>query len=281
MEGESYRVNLDVYNGPLDLLLYLIRRDELDIHDIPIARITEQYLQYVQTLKQIDPELAGQFMVLAATLLEIKTRMLLPSAPSQADEPHPAEDPRAELVRRLLEYKAFKDAAEHLKDAAAARAMRYPRGPGRPSHGEDKQFDLQDLQVWDLLDAFNRLMSSIGADVKETQVIYDDTPVELHAADIIDRLNREGPMSFDRIFEGRTNRSEIVGLFLALLELIRQRKIRATQEKNFSEIRIEPVLDPPEGIEESPQQGRYISEAPVNEARQNDDGQREDSEAGL
>ena len=249
----EYRVNLDVYNGPLDLLLYLIRREEVDIYDIPISRITGQYLKYVEVLQQVDPNLAGEFLVLAATLMEVKTRMLLPTPPPEegGTEAVGGLDPRTELVRQLLQYKAFKDAAADLQTAADVRAMKFERRPTVPD-AEAGEFDLEDVQVWDLLDAFSRMMASIGKQAGEHQVIYDDTPVELHAADIMDRLTRDGAMSFRQIFEGRTNRGEIVGLFLALLELVRQKKIVAVQDANFGDIQIQPrteeMVDRPAGF---------------------------------
>jgi segregation and condensation protein A len=233
----DYRVNLDIYNGPLDLLLYLIRRDEVDIYDIPIAAITEQYVKFVDVLKDVDPNLAGEFLVMAATLLELKTRMLLPTPPEDAGEPGAlGGDPRTELVRQLLQYKAFKDAAGDLAQAAADHALRFPRHPAFAD--DEAAVDLDEVQVWDLLDAFSRLMASIGKGTIQHEVIYDDTPVELHAEDIMDRLKREGPMTFTKIFEGRTARGEIVGLFLALLELVRQKKILAVQDSNFGTINI-------------------------------------------
>ncbi len=254
---EDYRVNLDVYNGPLDLLLYLIRREEVDIYDIPIAQITEQYVRYVEYIKAVDPDLAGEFLVLAATLLEIKTRMLLP-APEMAEGAEGLEvDPRAELVRQLLEYKAFKDAAGDLEDAAAEQALRYARRPPRGEADEEGEIDLEDVQIWDLFDAFSKLMEAIGHRPTHHEVIYDDTPVELHAADILDRLGREGGMTFDRVFEGRSERGQIVGLFLAILELVRQRRIVARQKGNFGTLwlRLNPRAPGPEaaaGREESP-----------------------------
>jgi len=177
----EYRVNLDVYDGPLDLLLYLIRRDEVDIYDIPIAHITEQYLSYVELLKALDPNLAGEFLVMAATLMEVKTRTLLPtpSAEEGAEEGQ-ALDPRAELVRQLLEYKAFKDAADDLAHQGELQQMRFAR-TAKPPELDADELDIEDVQVWDLLDAFNRLMESIGRQPREHQVIYDDTPIELHA----------------------------------------------------------------------------------------------------
>ena len=285
----EYRVNLAIYNGPLDLLLYLIRRDEVDIYDIPVARITEQYVQYVELLKQLDPNLAGEFLVMAATLLEIKTRMLLPTAPPEEGGAEGLEiDPRAELVRQLLEYKAFKDAAGDLRDAAAARALKVPRRPARPDdEEEDAPIDLEDAQVWDLLDAFSRLMAAIGADQATHEVIYDDTPIELHQADILDRIEREGPLTFRRIFEGRTDRGQIVGLFLALLELVRTHRIRARQDSNFGEIHIHLNPDPPDESANGPgasaeadAPGQYVPEAAGRQAGDDDDAGREAPETG-
>jgi segregation and condensation protein A len=164
--------------------------------------------------------------------------MLLPSEPQDTGEPGAlGGDPRTELVRQLLQYKAFKDAAGDLTQAAADHALRFPR---HPAFADDNQagVDLDEVQVWDLLDAFSRMMAAIGKGKPLHEVIYDDTPVELHAADIMDRLKREGPMAFTRIFEGRTARGEIVGLFLALLELVRQKKIIAMQDSNFGTINI-------------------------------------------
>lgn len=232
----DYRVKLDIYNGPMDLLLYLIRREEIDIHDIPIARITEQFCAYVETLKMLDPDLAGDFLVLAATLMEIKTRMLLPAGQEDVGDEE-LIDPRAELVRQLLEYKAFKDAAGDLRDAAGEQAMRYSRKPVS-TENEPPGKELDEVNIWDLIEAFNDLMASVGQHLTETEIIYDDTPLELHITDILDRLGREGNMTFRQIFAGRSSRTELVGLFLAILELIRRRQITVEQDGLFGEIYI-------------------------------------------
>lgn len=242
----DYRVNLDVYNGPLDLLLYLIRRDEVDIHDIPIARVTEQYMAWVEMLRTLDPNLAGEFLVMAATLMEIKTRMLLPAPEIEADDAEDyAIDPRADLVRQLLQYKAFKDAAGDLADRAELQAMKFPRKPALPDQASEPELDLDDVQIWDLFDAFRGVMESIGQRPTHHEVIYDDTPVELYETDIVDRLEREGPLQFADIFAGRDSHAEVVGLFLAMLELIKQQRIWAKQDRNFGEIFIELNPDPP------------------------------------
>jgi segregation and condensation protein A len=237
----DYKVALDVYNGPLDLLLFLIRREEIDIYDIPIARITEQYLQYVEVLRQLDPEIVSEFLVLAATLMEIKSRTLLPTPPAEEMDEDIA-DPRLELVRQLLEYKKYKDVAYTLEEAAGEQSRKYARRPALPPRPED-EIELDNLQIWDLFDAFNRLLEQTGRRGAMHQVEVDDTPVALHAEDIVDSIERAGGgEKFEDIFVGRS-RGEMIGLFLALLELIRQQRVQATQERPFGPILIV-LLDP-------------------------------------
>jgi segregation and condensation protein A len=242
---ENYRVNLDVFNGPMDLLLYLIRRDEVDIHDIPIAHITKQYIQYVEVIKQLDPNIAGDFLVMAATLMEIKTRILLPTVSEiDDDDEFGVIDPRGELVRQLLEYKRFKDAAGDLNAAAALQAMQHPRHPVA-FKADDDTLDLEDVQVWDLMQAFSSVLAEIGKGPAIHEVIYDDTPIELHELDLLDRLEREGSLKFSQVFASAAGHGQILGLFLALLELIRQQKIKAVQDGNFGEINIDLNPNPP------------------------------------
>jgi len=245
---QDYRVDLDVYHGPLDLLLYLIRRDEIDIHDIPVARITEQYLEYVRTLKTLDINLAGEFLVMAATLMEIKSAMMSPRPPESGEEESGAdisggagaEDPRYELVQQLLAYKRFKDAAYALDRRRETFEARFPRRPAafERDAAEPKDLDLDDVSVWDLLEAFSKLMEQVGGPPR-IDLVHDDTPLELHAEDIVDRLQREGAMTLQAMFIGRRG-DEMIGLFLATLELIRQQKVRAEQDEIAGEIRLVP-----------------------------------------
>jgi segregation and condensation protein A len=246
----DYRVELDVYNGPLDLLMYLIKRDELDIYDIPITRITESYMQYLQMLREmstkegLDINVAGDFLVMAATLMEIKSAMLLPRQElSLADGSSAASelaDPRYELVQKLLEYKKFKDAAAALEKQHQDHQSRFPRYPAAPEGAGDEPppVDLEEVQIWDLLEAFNRLMREVGGRKTFHEVTYDDTPIDLHAADIEDRLSREGRLTLRQLIIGRTSRSEMIGVFLALLELIREKKILVQQEQVLDEMEI-------------------------------------------
>lgn len=255
---QEYRVQLDVFSGPLDLLLFLIRRDELDVQDIPIARITEQYLDYVRLLEQVDPNAAGDFLVMASTLVELKSRALLPTPPLEPQEDEP-QDARALLVRQLLEYKRFKDAARALDELAEERRQRFVRVPADLPK-ELQGVELEQVEVWDLLSAFARVMTSIGQGPGLQEIRYDDTPIEEYAAVILDALTCRGPITFDALFEDRANRSELVGLFLALLELLRQQRIRAEQERVYGTIYLflvevvdEPAeapsaLSPPEAV---------------------------------
>lgn len=234
----DYSVQTDVYNGPLDLLLYLIRRDEVDLYDIPIARVTEQYCRYVETLASIDPNVAGDFLVMAATLMEIKSRMLLPRPPAAEEAEEDFSDPRLELVRQLLEYKKFKDASLELGAAADSQAQMWPRMPAKAKSAGPSEIDLDDVQIWDLVAVFNKLMASIGAGAATHDVVFDDTPIALHATDILDRLERDGgELGFEHVFLGRT-RAEMIGLFLALLELMRQQRVRIVQEAVLGPIRV-------------------------------------------
>jgi segregation and condensation protein A len=231
----EYRVILDVYNGPLDLLLFLIRREEVDIYNIPIARVTEEYVAYVELLKELDPEAIGDFLVMAATLMEIKSRMLLPKPPPEELEEEDLDDPRMELVRQLLEYKKYKDAAGNLENRATEQLMKFPRKPVLPPR-DPEDIEMENLEIWDLFDAFNRMLEQTGKRSAVHKVDIDDTPVALHADDIVDSLERnEGTIRFSRIFEGRS-RGEMIGLFLAVLELMRRHRIRAVQDTSRCDI---------------------------------------------
>lgn len=247
--SDGYRVQLDVFTGPLDLLLYLIQRDEVDIYDIPIARITEEYLRQVRVLEHLDPDAVSEFLVLAATLIELKSRALLPTPPPETLGD--AEDPRAPLVKQLLEYKRFKDAARGLGRAADDRAKRYVRVPAELPQ-ELAGLELEEVQVWDLLAAFGKVMAAIGQGPGRHEIIYDDIPVELHAAEILAILERETPTTFQALFDGQVERVQIVGRFLALLELMRGHRLRAEQEATFGTIYVFLLVEVPE-VEELPE----------------------------
>lgn len=239
----EYRVDLEAYSGPLDLLLYLVRRHEIDLHDIPVARLTDQYLAHLEQMRQLDIDLAGEFLVMASMLLEVKSAMLMPQAVAVGAEEGDAIDdgepldPRYELVQTLLAYKRFKDAANALDSRRLSWEQRYPQLPSkdkreRPADEEPElvELDLDDVSVQDLCDAFARMLESVGRGPAQHEVTYDDTPISVHAEDILDRLDREGPLTLESMMEGRRSRDEMIGVFLATLELIRQRQVRVAQE---------------------------------------------------
>jgi segregation and condensation protein A len=243
----DYRVNLDIFAGPLDLLLYLVRKEEVDIYDIPLAKITDQYLRYLEMLKQLDVDLAGDFLVMAATLMEIKSAMLLPKAEPEQMTQDESGDPRAELIRQLLEYKRYKDAANLLDAAAERHQERF----GRPTSLIDQlvpqaepEVDMDQVSIWDLLEAFDAVCKATGTQAY-TGHIRDDTPIDLYQIEVLHRLQTEGPLTFERIFDAKPNRLVLVGLFLAMLELIRDKLIWAEQPENSSQIYVRSLTDEP------------------------------------
>ncbi len=263
MLTEDYSVRIDSFQGPLDLLLHLIRRAEVDINTVSIAQITDQYLNHLAALQEIDVEPAGEFLVTAATLIELKSRLLVPpdDAAADADAAGPlidekAADPAAELVRALLQYKRFREAAESLERRRAewrnrfeSRPIGAPDAPAAPE-GADRPLDLEDLTLYDLVRAYARIAESVVFErLRGHTIVDDDTPIELHAADLLDRL-RAAPaadaaapwagrpaMPMRELFAGRP-RIDVIGLFLAVLELVRQRVVVVHQNDLEREVTI-------------------------------------------
>ncbi|MCX5683270.1 MAG: segregation/condensation protein A, partial [Planctomycetota bacterium] len=253
----SYKVDLDIYNGPMDLLLYLIRREEVDIRDIPISRIADQYIAYLDLLKSLDIELAGDFVVMAATLLELKSAAVLPR-PVEAEEAIEAEDeedPRETLIRQLLEYRRFKDAAAMLDDRGRDMSRRFPRqvddralaGLAEESEMEVPTDFLKGAEIWDLISAFSQVIRTLGYS-EAREVIYDDTPVEEAARKLVERIEIEKSLLFSQLFTGEHSRVYLATMFIAVLELVRQRRIGVEQDADFKDVRLylrEPSAEPP------------------------------------
>ncbi len=243
----DYRVNLEVFDGPLDLLLYLVRKEEVDIYDIPISRITEQYIQYIQMMQTLDIDLAGDFLVMAATLMEIKSAMLLPRTDEQAADTAQPDDPRAELVRQLLEYKRIKDAANMLSEAAETRLHRFTRPDSILSsikQNNEPELDLDQVSIWTLLEAFDSIMKSTGF-VSGYEHISDETSIDLYQIDILHRLQTEGPMTLRQVFCEKPSRLIMIGLFLGMLELIRNQLIFVEQPEAAGDIYLKSITDKP------------------------------------
>jgi segregation and condensation protein A len=229
----DYQVDLANFRGPMDLLLYLVKRHEVDVCDIPIARVTEQFNEYLGVLKMIDVERAGDFMVTAATLMEIKSKMLLPRSDSPSGD---ESDPRLELVRQLIEYKRFKDASALLEAQAEKQLSRLSRQPvEQPSDPSLAKQPLRQVELWDLVSAFGRLMRETLA-LEPQQIVVDQTPIHVYMEAIRQRLELESPMLFISLFTPPHNRGRLVGLFLAVLELIRGQYVAAEQPEAFGDI---------------------------------------------
>lgn len=277
---DDYEIALDSFRGPLDLLLYLIRRAEVDIHDIPIATITDQYLAYLKRIDHIDIDLAGEFLVMAASLIELKSRTLMPAdqqAAAAADENNAIPDsldPRYELVQQLLAYQKYRIAAEELEDhrtsfnsrfavhahsPGEARAFEaaieaHESGAAEDDDSEPIDLELEDAHIMDLFEAFERIMSSIDLTrLGDHRVEIDDTPIALHQADILDQMNRSAQrrISLNDAFVGKS-RGQIIGLFLATLELVRLRRVIVKQDVIAGEIVLTLNEDPDFGAAETP-----------------------------
>jgi segregation and condensation protein A len=242
----TYQVKLETFEGPLDLLLHLIRENQVDILDIPIALITEQYLGYVKLMEELDLGVAGEFLVMAATLVHLKSRMLLPPEEIAAGE-EPPEDPRAELVDRLLEYQRFKEVAGELAAREAEQNLRHTRG-GPPLVGEVE--GPLSLSLFDLLAAFRRVLARAeGGPVLE--ITRETLDVGQRLLRILDALNAESPIPFPGLFAGQRTRPEIIVTFLALLEILRRGLASARQPEPFGEIMVYRAIAPatPEVVE--------------------------------
>jgi segregation and condensation protein A len=230
-----FRVELESYWGPVDLLVYLVRQHELDVTDLPMAALTEQFLQYLAVLTQVDVNGVGDFLEMASTLIEIKSRMVLPGEEEVADE---LEDPRQDLVRRLLEYKQYRDAASILEERSRLWSERHARLasdlPQRAIAPADQP--IGEVELWDLVNAFARVMKAKHAAPRPENIRYDDTPIHVYMQRIDERVRRESRVPFTAFFESVVHKSALVGMFLAVLELVRHQHVRVTQQELFGEI---------------------------------------------
>lgn len=243
-ETTDYAIKLDIFEGPLDLLLYLIKKNEIDIYNIPIALITEQYLQYLKIIKSLNLDLAGEYLVMASTLVHIKSRMLLPVSDEPTGEEE-EEDPRAELVRQLLEHQAFKEAATALEMRPILERDVFTRS-GQISVDTEKiqenDNELIEVNIFELIEAFHRLVSRI--DKKELMEIdLEKLSITDIINEIMERLTREQSLTFEELLGEKRDRRRIVYTFLAILELIKMRMIKAYQTAAFGVIRVFPAVE--------------------------------------
>jgi segregation and condensation protein A len=234
----DFRVQLEVFRGPLDLLLFLVRKHELDVRDLPIALITDQYLEQLEVLQQLDVNEVGDFLELASTLVEIKSQLVLPHGGEEAES---WDDPRDQLVERLLEYKKYKDAASLLDERSRDWQQRYSR---LASDVAPRTYDLggqpiHEVELWDLVSAMGRVLRDSQATSPAT-IVYDDTPIHVYMQRIHRRLAQSRRLGFSDLFEPGLHKSAIVGVFLAVLELARHHGVRTEQHDLHGEIWLVP-----------------------------------------
>jgi len=227
-------VDLSIFRGPLDLLLYLVRKHEVEILDIPIALITDQYLAHLAVLEALDVDAVGDFLEMASWLMEIKSRLILPRGDEVEDE---LEDPRHELVQRLLEYKKYRDAASMLDERGRAWQERFGRAANdlvaRPRDPSEEP--IHEVELWDLVSAFGRIIRDTSL-VRPSSIVYDDTPIQVYMQRIRGQLESNPRLAFSTLFSPGMHKSSLVGIFLAILELMRHHQVRADQNELFGEI---------------------------------------------
>jgi segregation and condensation protein A len=233
----SYRVKLEIFEGPLDLLLHLIKKEEVDVYDIPVARITDEYLQYLNLLETMNLDLAGEYLVMAATLTHIKSRMLLP--PSEDETEEPDEDPRADLVQQLVEYQRYREAAVALGERPVLARDVFRREPAVPDTDQGDGIRLRDVTVADLLEAFREVMERA---LRESfhEIVTEEVSVDECVQVIVRRMEIDGPLRFRDLFAGAPSRRRLVATFLALLELVKRQAIQARQDEDGGEILLFP-----------------------------------------
>ena len=250
----DYKVKLEVFEGPLDLLLYLIKRDEVDIYDISIERITKQYLEYMDAFQVLNIELAGEFIVMAANLLYIKSRTLLPKDQQMAEEDAEEDDPRWELIRQLIEYKKFKEAASRLRGLEALQEQMFPRFPVTPELAPAESLMVDEVGIFDLINAFQKILKRLEKQNKQEdlrEIFAENFTVSDKMEYLLKVMAAGVPMRFEECFAEAATRGEIVVTFLAMLELIRMKQLKVRQENALAEIWIVPVNTPAPEPEEA------------------------------
>ncbi len=238
MEGTDYKVRLEIFEGPLDLLLYLIKKDELDIHEVSIARITGQYLQYIETFRLLNIDLAAEFIVMAANLMYLKSRTLLPRSEQPPDEEAEEDDPRWELIRQLIEYKKFKDAAGFLSLREIEQEGSFALQPEKPDLPEEPPA-LAEVSIFDLIRAFQNVLKRFEESHDLGDIVDDRYTVADKIELLLARFAPGQAARFDLLFETATTKAEVIVTFLALLELMKMNQFVVRQSHLLGSIDIE------------------------------------------
>ncbi|WP_349407622.1 segregation/condensation protein A [Pseudalkalibacillus sp. SCS-8] len=247
----QYNVRLDAFEGPLDLLLHLINRYEIDIYDIPVSQITKQYLDYIHTMKELQLDVASEYLVMAATLVAIKSKTLLPKHEEedydQQMEMEMEEDPREELVRRLIEYRKFKEASTYLREHESKKSLTFSKPPSNLDEFKGNQQNVNPVSgitIYDLVGAFQSIFDNKKLKKRpQTKIDRQDIPIETRMAEVVDQLHtRNGVQTFQELFP-YPSRDHMVVTFLAILELMKTRQIQCEQHENFKDITIQLVKE--------------------------------------
>ncbi len=237
-----YNVRLDTFEGPLDLLLHLIRKNELDIYDIPIALITKQYLEYLSFLKELNLEVAGDFLVMASTLLQIKSRMLLPDPEPEEGEGEQEEDPRTELVRRLLDYQRYKEAGQHLGERELLGREVFARRVVVPELVPPADDGILELDLFELAESFRALLTRVPTARVHEVIGYETITIADAINEILSLLQERGMLAFDALFDLDNSRERLIVNFLALLELCRLKMLKVLQNADCGTIYVYPAV---------------------------------------
>jgi len=244
---DAPRITLPLFEGPLDLLLYLIKRDKLDIHDIQVAPITRQYMEYLELMRELSLDVAGEFMLMAATLIHIKSKLLVPIEPSEAQGDEEYVDPREELVQRLLEFQRYKEAAGILHQQAQIRAAQWTRPDTVLPRFDDAGEEMLEAGLYDLIAAFKELLDRRKA-LLAHDIEAEGPPVEQRMQELVAMIREGESLEFLELFASLDTKGEMIVTFLALLELIRLKRVRVYQRGVFGSIRVfRPVGPPAEG----------------------------------
>src|ERR1044072_2534953 len=236
----EYKVKFDVFEGPLDLLLYLVKKEEVDIYEVNLTRLATQFIEYIETMRMLDLEIAGEFLVMAATLMYIKSRELLPvDQQAQIEGEEEGEDRGWELIRHLVEYKKFKDAAAQLQTLEAQQENIFPRTPGKLEFESDAAPVKPDVSIFDLINAVNVVLQRIAQKEASSREIFEDKwTVSEKIETIMKLIGERARLKFSELFADAMSRTEVVVTFLALLELIRLKQIVCAQSEAFGEIEL-------------------------------------------
>ena len=230
----DFRVQLDIFRGPMDLLLYLVQKHELDLTNIPIGLVAEQFLEYLDVLKELDIDAVGEFVEMASTLIEMKSRLVLPAVETDDEL---LDDPRDELVQRLLEYKKYRDAATVLEEKGRCWQDRCARVANDlpPRQIDVSEQPLHEVELWDLVSTMGRILRETEQ-LQPSNIVYDETPTDIYMIEIHRRMMKQGRIAFSDLFSAGMHKSALIGIFLAILELIRHHNVLVEQHTTHGEI---------------------------------------------